>query len=190
MSHVTNLKHAAVALAKDWGVDGWRAVDPDVDTLGDNARTLLRRISRAEPPKLWTPAAVMEFLVAHARGQMVYTEGPQRMQGVVERIRPPQWPAHGDCSATVTWAFFVSGWRDPNGLSFNGTGYTGTMLDHGTKVGLADARRNDLVFYDNPQHVGVYVGGGRVISFGHQGGPDNDPVRYRPVWQVRRYPKS
>ena len=34
-----------------------------------------------------------------------YTEGPQRWEGINEKLRvvKNQFPAHGDCSSTVTW---------------------------------------------------------------------------------------
>jgi len=35
-----------------------------------------------------------------------------------------------DCSATVTLAFWLSNVADPNGLAYNGYGYTGTLLQH------------------------------------------------------------
>ncbi len=35
-----------------------------------------------------------------------------------------------DCSESVTLIFRLAGMHDPNGLGYNGQGYTGTMLDH------------------------------------------------------------
>ncbi len=35
-----------------------------------------------------------------------------------------------DCSEAVTLVFRLAGCGDPNGLGFNGYGYTGTMLSH------------------------------------------------------------
>lgn len=35
-----------------------------------------------------------------------------------------------DCSEAVTLLFRTAGLRDPNGLGFNGEGYTGTILQH------------------------------------------------------------
>lgn len=191
MSKVTAFKHALVALGKEWCVPGWRTIDPDVDQLGDNAREYMRKLSRARPPRVWTPAEVMEWLFAHVRGKLIYTEDMDlRMEGVVKRLAPPRHPAHADCSGIATWAFFVSGWPDPNGLGYNGTGWTGTMQQHGMRVTVAQAQRNDLVFYPDPWHVGVCVGSGKVISFGHQGGPDLTPIGYRRIGEVRRYPRK
>lgn len=35
-----------------------------------------------------------------------------------------------DCSEAVTMMFRMAGLRDPNGLGYDGYGYTGTMLEH------------------------------------------------------------
>lgn len=35
-----------------------------------------------------------------------------------------------DCSETVTLMFRLAGLKDPNGLGYDGEGYTGTMLEH------------------------------------------------------------
>ena len=35
-----------------------------------------------------------------------------------------------DCSETVTLVCRLAGLKDPNGLAYDGEGYTGTMLDH------------------------------------------------------------
>lgn len=35
-----------------------------------------------------------------------------------------------DCSEAVTLIFRLAGFQDPNGLGYNGQGYTGTMLQH------------------------------------------------------------
>jgi hypothetical protein len=35
-----------------------------------------------------------------------------------------------DCSEAITLIFRLAGFQDPNGCGYNGTGYTGTMLEH------------------------------------------------------------
>ena len=75
-----------------------------------------------------------------------------------------------DCSETVTLMFRLAGLRDPNGLRYDGEGYTGTMLAH-----LEHFTRWDEV------HAGT------LIVFGHYPGthvvmvthPDGDnPIIY------------
>jgi hypothetical protein len=185
MSNITELKHAAARVARDRDVNIPAGFNADGTNLGEAARILLRRISYSKKPVDWTPAKVMVWLTKVAKGKIIYTQGSNRMEGVTQKVEPPLWPHHGDCSSIATWAYWVSEYPDPNGLGYSGVGYTGTLQDHGVKV--ATPRISDLVFYANPDHVAVYVGGGRVIGFGHQGGPDNDPINYRPVWEIRRY---
>jgi hypothetical protein len=187
MSNITELKHAAARVAHDRNVkipDGFNADGPN---LGEAARVLLRRVSYSKKPTDWNPASLMLWLTRVAKGHIIYTQGSNRMEGVTQKIEPPAYPHHGDCSSIATWAYWVSEYPDPNGLGYNGTGYTGTLQDHGVAVSRANLKRGDLVFYSNPDHVAVYVGNGRVIGFGGQGGPDNDPINYRPVWEMRHY---
>lgn len=35
-----------------------------------------------------------------------------------------------DCSESVTFLYRLAGLKDPNGLNYDGAGYTGTLLDH------------------------------------------------------------
>jgi len=189
MSSITELKHKLLVVAKDRNVKIPGGYDADSPNLGEAARTLLRRVSLSKAPPDWDPAKVMLWLVKVAAGRMIYTQGADRMQGVREKIRPPDWPKHADCSSLATWVYWVSEYPDPNGLGYNGTGYTGTLDDHGHRVSEVQAKRGDLVFYSNPDHVAVYVGNGRVVGFGHQGGPDNTDMDYRDVTQIRHYPE-
>ena len=81
------------------------------------------------------------------------------------------------------------------GMWVNGAGwaagYTGTQAMHGRVVSLDALEVGDLVFYGRAWpygHVAGYVGGGKVISHGSEGGPYLLPVRYRSdVSHARRY---
>jgi cell wall-associated NlpC family hydrolase len=110
------------------------------------------------------------------------------MQGVVDKIFPPDVPRYADCSSFATWTYFVGGARDPNGLAYSGYGYTGTLAQHGWRVGttraqdVARARPGDLVFYGRGRpwdHVAVYVGGGLVVGHGSESGPNRLRIDYR-----------
>lgn len=99
------------------------------------------------------------------------------------------WEHGSDCSGTSTGGYhyaylFHKDTPDPNGLHFDGYGYTGTMLNHGTRVG--SPAPGDLCFYyPTYSHVGVYLGGGRVFSHGHTGDPRIIPSSW--ATQTRRY---
>ena len=87
-----------------------------------------------------------------------------------------------DCSGFATECYRKAGVEDPNRLGYNGQGFTGTLAAHGRSVSLAGAKPGDLVFYGGGypyHHVAVYVGYGRVISHGSEGGPYLVPVDYR-----------
>ena len=58
-------------------------------------------------------------------------------------------------------------------MGYNGFGYTGTLINHGTRVSASNLRLGDLVFYGRYgiTHVAIYVGFGRVVSHGSESGP-------------------
>ncbi len=122
------------------------------------------------------------------RGSIHYTQGPLRMYGVRNKIRIPKIPYYEDCSSFATWCYWHAGARDPNGLGFNGYGYTGTMANHGVRV--SSPRPGDLVLYGYGwpySHVTIYIGNGRCISHGNERGPSLLAYNYRMPAQIRSY---
>lgn len=82
-----------------------------------------------------------------------------------------------DCSEFVTLVYKAAGANDPNGAGYNGSGNTGTLMANGKKT--SDPQPGDMIFYRSPEHVGIYVGGGKVIEIGGNPGPLLLPVDYR-----------
>lgn len=128
-----------------------------------------------------------------------YTQGAKRWDGIARRLKAwkGQCPSYADCSAFATWVLWNAldhfHLKDiVNGASWQ-AGYTGTLLTHGREVKRGWFKKPlDLVIYGQPgsngEHVAVYVGGGKVISHGSEGGPYLLPWNYRPdVQSVRRY---
>jgi hypothetical protein len=73
-------------------------------------------------------------------------------------------PFTTDCSGFVTLMASWSGNPDPNGNSFDGQGYTGTMLDHLPHIPLRETWRGDLAVsgaYPGVHVVALLVGGSR-----------------------------
>jgi cell wall-associated NlpC family hydrolase len=109
-----------------------------------------------------------------------YTQGPSRMQGVRHHLKPPQFPNYEDCSSFATWCYYAAGVRDPNGLGYNGYGYTGTLGAHGHRV--SNPQPGDLCLYGSAprfHHVTIYIGAGKCVSHGGEPGPLLLPVHYR-----------
>jgi cell wall-associated NlpC family hydrolase len=107
-------------------------------------------------------------------------------------VRPPKVYLGGfDCSWFVTQLYWNSGYPDPNGLGYNGSGNTSSLLEHGFEVNVNHALPNDLAFYANPEHVAICIGDNKIVSMGHQGDPSIEYLvgNYRPVQTVRRYQK-
>ncbi len=85
----------------------------------------------------------------------------------------------------IYWTVYGAGPDFLNGEDWK-AGYTGSMQSHGRVIQFKDIQPGDLVFYANPAHVTMYMGGGKVVSHG------GDPVQieawnYRPVQEIRTY---
>ena len=116
-----------------------------------------------------------------------YTEGPLRMSGIG---KPGVLPVNADCSAFVTLCYNWAGAGDPNGTGYNHTGYTGTLLAHGTKIALNQVQPGDVIVYGpgTGWHTALVVEGGPnplTISHGQQGDPS-----YCHVSQDGRLPQT
>lgn len=119
----------------------------------------------------------------NSRGEIGYAEfRPMDHLNELEHL-----PETEDCSTFATKAYKFAGAPDPNGLGYDGSGNTGTMRAHGRLVALAAAQPGDLVHYDDPQHVAIYLGYGRVSSLGSAIGPLLLLATYRPVAEIRSY---
>jgi cell wall-associated NlpC family hydrolase len=141
----------------------------------------------------------MALTLQHASA-VHYTQGSDRWEGIAHHDRAwrGQYPHHGDCSSTTTWALWCGlshfhrfQYVDlVNGLHWK-AGYTGTQLRHGRSVAGGSLQRCDLVLYGNGwpgEHVAMYIGGGLVISHGSEGGPYKLSMHYRgDIIDVRRY---
>ena len=89
-----------------------------------------------------------------------------------------------DCSGFVSWALTESGVCNTGRLGAQG------LYNISTPVSSANARPGDLIFfvgtYDTPgiSHVGIYVGGGKMLHCG-------DPIQYADIntryWQSHFY---
>lgn len=117
--------------------------------------------------------------------------------------QPPWIPSREDCSGFVTACHYAGGARDPNGRGYDHQGYTGTLMNEGTRVTrVTDLKPGDLIFYGyttrpspafplgSPTHVAVYIGVvdgvHSVVSNGHY--PMGlYPYDYRAVNHFRSY---
>lgn len=76
-----------------------------------------------------------------------------------------QLPLHTDCSGFATLCYAWSGAPDPNGQSFNGQGYTGTMLQHMRHIPQSAVQPGDLVVW------GPFPGAHVAIVLEHSADP-------------------
>jgi hypothetical protein len=135
------------------------------------------------------------------RQRIHYTQGAKRWFYINQKIRAykGEVPSYADCSAYVTGLYWDACLRYIrsgkirrdfiNGADWK-AGYTGTQIRHGQRI-HGTRKVGDLVFYAGTNgvinHVAIYVGSGKVVSFGSDPGPLLLPVNYRVVAQTRRY---
>lgn len=74
-----------------------------------------------------------------------------------------------DCSGFMTLIYKAAKLPDPNGLGYNGYGYTGTLLKNGRPTNKP--LPGDMAFWNGPSHVGMMIGNGLVIEWGAAPGP-------------------
>jgi hypothetical protein len=94
-------------------------------------------------------------------------------------VPPGDYNFTTDCSGFVTMLAHWVGLPDPNGLNYDGDGYTGTLLTHLPHISRLETWRGDLcVFGPDPgDHVVMLLEGGiehadpLVVSLGQEAGP-------------------
>jgi cell wall-associated NlpC family hydrolase len=170
-----------------YGLYTHRKLAPYIDSYGRWLMGQTKVLSSADLKRQKIVATAMHG-VANRYG-IHYTQSSLRMMGVRYRIKPPGYPRYEDCSSFATWCYWVAGVNDPNGLGYNGFGFTGTLAANGTRISTAQMRPGDLIFYGSypHSHVTIYVGSGRCVSHGNESGPSLLHYAYRPVNSIRRY---
>lgn len=131
------------------------------------------------------------------RGAMHYTQGWRRWDGIRLGLRGDRghFPNYEDCSAFYSWCLWCATRHNGLGDFVNGAfwraGFTGTMTRHGVQVPLNKLLVADAIMYGGsysvPEHTAIYVGHGKVVSFGSEIGPLLLPYNYRPINHARRY---
>lgn len=107
---------------------------------------------------------------------------------------PRRLPMRTDCSGFVTLAYKDAGVpRDPNGRNYDGLGFTGTLLSHGKRVGIAHAKAGDLVIFGpgTGHHVCALLedGGRNMNPMLCSHGQEKGPMRIRLLDEQRFQPR-
>ena len=123
-------------------------------------------------------AAIVKFCTWGEREHRRFTYDEIRP---IPQVRPHELPTTGeivtDCSGFATMAYQYAGAPDPNGNHYDGAGFTGTLLAHGTPITKPNVLPGDLiVFGEAPGHhvvvfIEVWHGAYMVASNGKQGDP-------------------
>lgn len=132
---------------------------------------------------------LMDFLLNH-KSRIHYAEvRPMHSHSITsvyelkQRIASPGGLTM-DCSESVTLICKLAGLSDPNGLNYNGTGYTGTLLGHLPHYSEAAGAKIGALCVFGP-------GTGTHVAMVHERGPDpwlwthgetGDPSLHRLSW--------
>ncbi|MBZ4415047.1 peptidoglycan-binding protein [Myxococcus sp. RHSTA-1-4] len=96
------------------------------------------------------------------------------MDGINQRRK---LPLNTDCSGFVTLCYKWAGASDPNGLGYNGQGYTGTLLSYLSRISQSQVQAGDLVLWarnGKGEHVALVLEPGSdpmLVSHGEESGP-------------------
>lgn len=95
------------------------------------------------------------------------------IDGVNEKFK---LPLYIDCSGFVTLCYKWAGAPDPNGLGYNGYGYTGSLLNHMHHITREQVRQGDVVVFGAFPGVHTCVaadnGGTQLYSHGTEADPN------------------
>lgn len=112
--------------------------------------------------------------------------GAIAVKAALTRLGDPYvWAAAGphafDCSGLVVWAFEQAGVALP---------HSSQMLAAGGQAVSPDRMQpgDVITYYDDASHVGLYVGGGKIVHASTYGVPVAvGPIDNAPIYNVRRY---
>jgi hypothetical protein len=184
------------------------------EAFGKPAQQLLKRIQQrnhlprtghwnGQVQQLLFPVTVARTPAEWALWYLAYQERTHAMNYKEQRpmifVEPPKvytgvrGETGMDCSWFVRQCYKNDNWPDPMGEGYaNHFGNTTSLREHGEVIPIQFATANDLGFYANPEHVVMCIGYNRVVSMGHEGDPSLEYLvgNYRPVQEVRRYPRK
>ena len=98
-------------------------------------------------------------------------------------------PLTTDCSGFATLCYFLAGAPDPNGLEYDGHGFTGTLLERMESVPPIAVRRGDIVVwgeYPGRHCAVVLVTGDDPLLASH--GQERGPIEIRFSTESRYQP--
>jgi cell wall-associated NlpC family hydrolase len=138
---------ALVVFVLGWTCASAKADVPDVQQASKTADRALQKANRTAARRRWLEQRVV-YLAWRATGI------PYRWGGTSPR-------SGFDCSGLATWVYSHVGVRLPH--------YTYAQWRYGRPVGRGALRAGDLLFFSGLRHVGIYIGGGRLIHAPHAG---------------------
>ena len=150
---------------------------------------LLRRKARLKKDHGHGP--IRDKLVHYAQWGLSNTRSIHYAQIRPYPRNPLSLPQVTDCSGFDTNAYKYAGGPDPNGRNFDGQGWTGTLLEHGKEVSMANAKAGDLVIFGRPpgHHVAMVTVPSRFNPTLVSHGQESDPreISFQREWAGQHY---
>ena len=158
----------------------------------ESARWEPQVVAMAGPVTAVTPVAAVRAVrrgLPHGAGYVPGAgrgAGPTAVRAALTRLGAPYvWAAAGpdafDCSGLVVWAFEQAGVSLPHSSQ--------ALASGGQPVSAEQLQPGDVItYYSDASHVGIYVGGGRMVHASTYGVPVAVvPMDNAPIHNVRRY---
>jgi cell wall-associated NlpC family hydrolase len=136
-----------VVLTLGWASASAKAGVSDVKRQPQTAEHPARKLQRVAARRRWLEQRVV-YLAWRATGISYRWGGASPRSGF-------------DCSGLVQWVYSHVGVRLPH------SSYA--QWRYGRRVGRGSLKAGDVVFFSGLGHVGVYIGGGRLIHAPHAG---------------------
>jgi peptidoglycan DL-endopeptidase CwlO len=140
-AYLASVLLAAVVFVLAWTCASARASGPVVQEQRQTRDTAAQKARRVAARRRWLEQRVV-YLAWRATGI------PYRWGGTSPR-------SGFDCSGLASWVYSHVGVRLPH--------YTYAQWRHGRPVRRGGLRTGDLLFFSGLRHVGIYIGGGRLI---------------------------
>ena len=140
-AYLASVLLAAVVFVLAWTCASARASGPDVQQQPQTADSAAQRVRRVAARRRWLEQRIV-YLAWRATGI------PYRWGGASPR-------SGFDCSGLASWVYSRVGVRLPH--------YAYAQWRYGRPVRRGGLRAGDLLFFSGLRHVGIYIGGGRLI---------------------------
>lgn len=144
-------------------------------------RKLNIRIQKFHPKPIGKRTLIKEEMDWALKGKAQIHYAQIRPMRSLDSFKYRRLPITADCSESTTGLYYAVGAPDPNGLGYNGSGFTGTLRGHlPDRAHAHELKVGDIIVYgrgSGSHVVVVYEAGYDPLVFSH--GQESGPSLYR-----------